>query len=193
MMQLEGERVETAALAGSAPRGRSPEEDTRLGRELTLSKKEQVEHAVVVRSLCDALAPCCSELDVAEAPRLLRIEGIQHLETPLVGALKGDFSVVELAGRLHPTPSVGGAPHSAALAWLEREEDLDRGWYAAPLGWMDATGGGEFCVALRSALLCDREAVLFAGAGIVEGSDPESELLETRLKLRVLLSPLLEI
>ncbi len=104
-----------------------------------------------------------------------------------------ELSAVELAGRLHPAPSVGGSPRDAALAWLEREEDLDRGWYAAPLGWMDASGAGEFCVALRSALVRDREAVLFAGAGIVEGSDPESELLETRLKLRVLLGPLLEI
>jgi len=193
LVRVEGGRVETAALAGSARRGRSPEEDVRFGRELTLSKKEQAEHAVVVRALCDALAPCCSELDVAEAPRLLKVEGIQHLETPLVGALKGEFSAIELVGRLHPAPSVGGAPRDAALAWLEREEDLDRGWYAAPLGWMDASGGGEFCVALRAALIHDREAVLFAGAGIVEGSDPESELRETRLKLRVLLDPLLEV
>lgn len=193
LVRVDSGRVWTAALAGSAPRGRSPEEDARLGRELTMSKKEQSEHAVVVRALCDALAPCCSELDVAEAPRLLRVEGIQHLETPLVGALKGELSAVELAGRLHPAPSVGGAPRSAALEWLEREEELDRGWYAAPIGWMDASGAGEFCVALRSALLRDCEAVLFAGAGIVEGSDPESELRETRLKLRVLLDPLLEI
>jgi len=193
LVRVKGGCVETAALAGSAPRGRSPEEDARFGRELTLSKKEQAEHAIVVRALCDALAPCCSELDVAEAPRLLKVEGIQHLETPLVGALKGEYSAVELAGQLHPAPSVGGAPSRAALAWIEREEDLDRGWYAAPLGWMDASGGGEFCVALRSALVRGREAVLFAGAGIVEGSNPESELRETRLKLRVLLGPLLEI
>ena len=188
---MENGRALTAALAGSAPRGRNPEEDARIGRALCESKKNQSEHAVVVRALRDALAPCCSELEVAQAPRLLRVDGIQHLETPVTGALKGEFSAIELAGRLHPAPSVAGAPQGAALNWLAREEDLDRGWYAAPIGWMDASGAGEFCVALRSALLRNGEASLFAGAGIVPGSDPEDELEETRLKLRAMLDPLL--
>jgi len=105
-------------------------------------------------------------------------------------SLRGEDLLVEL---LHPTPAVGGAPRAAALAWIARREDLDRGWYAGPVGFVDADGGGDFCVALRSALLRGGEAHLFAGAGIVDGSIPDAELQETRLKLRALLAPLLEI
>lgn len=190
---LEGRRVTTAAVAGSGPRGRSPEEDARLGRALVESKKEQAEHAVVVRAIRESLARQCDLVRAPEAPRLLRLEGIQHLETPIEARLREDASLLDLAGDLHPTPAVGGAPRTAALGWLAREEGLDRGWYAGPVGFVDGAGGGELCVALRSGLLRGGEALLFAGAGIVAGSDPESELRETRLKLRALLAPLLEI
>ena len=193
LVRVAGDRVETTALAGSAPRGRDPDEDARIGRALIESKKEQNEHAVVVRALRDALAPCCDELDVPESPRLLQVDGIQHLETPILGLLEATQSSIELAGRLHPTPSVGGAPNTAALEWLKREEGLERGWYAGAVGTLDAAGGGEFSVALRSALLLRDEARLFAGAGIVEGSDPAAEHQETRLKLWALLHPLLDI
>jgi len=193
LVRLDGARVETAAVAGSAPRGRNPEDDARLGRELCESKKEQAEHASVVRALRAALESCCDNLDVPEAPQLLRLGEIQHLKTAIHATLRTGDSILELVGRLHPTPAVGGAPREAALAWIERHEDLERGWYAGPVGFVDADGGGEFCVALRSALLRGGEARLFAGAGIVDGSRPEAELQETRLKLRTLLSPLLEI
>jgi isochorismate synthase len=193
LVRLQDRRVSCAVLAGSAPRGRSPEEDEDLGRRLRESKKEQAEHASVVRAVRATLEEHCSGLDVPEAPHLLRLEGIQHLETPIAATLRADGSVVELAGELHPTPAVAGSPRDAALSWLARNEDLDRGWYAGPVGFVNRNGGGEFCVALRSALLNEGKARLFAGAGIVTGSDPESELRETRLKLRVLLAPLLEI
>jgi len=101
--------------------------------------------------------------------------------------------VLDLVGRLHPTAAVGGAPSETALDWLEHFEALDRGWYAGPVGYVDGRGDGEFRVALRSALLRGRSARLFAGAGIVAGSDPSQELAETRLKLRALLAPLTEI
>jgi isochorismate synthase len=193
LVRLANARVETAAVAGSAPRGRNPADDARLGRELCESKKEQAEHAIVVRALREALAGCCDDLDIPEAPRLLRLGEIQHLETPIAGSLRNGQSILELVERMHPTPAVGGAPREAALAWIARGEDLERGWYAGPVGFVDADGGGEFCVALRSALLRGDEARLFAGAGIVDGSRPEAELLETRLKLRAMLAPLLEI
>ena len=193
LVRLDSTRVETAAVAGSAPRGRNPEDDARLGRELCESKKEQAEHAVVVRALREALADCCEDLDVPEAPRLQRLGEIQHLETPITGTLRNGESILELVERIHPTPAVGGAPRAAALAWIARREDLDRGWYAGPVGFVDADGGGDFCVALRSALLRGGEARLFAGAGIVDGSIPDAELQETRLKLRAMLAPLLEI
>jgi isochorismate synthase len=193
LLRLDGRRVETAALAGSARRGRSPQEDARLGRDLCESKKEQAEHAVVVRALREALSHACDEIVVPEAPRLLRLQGIQHLETLLVGTLRGEASVLELAGRLHPTPAVAGAPQQAALAWLAQQEGLERGWYAGAIGVVNHDGGGEFSVALRSALLRGETAHCFAGAGIVAGSDPDAELRETRLKLRAMLGALVEL
>jgi isochorismate synthase len=193
LVRLADGRVETASVAGSAPRGRSPEEDLRLGCELRESKKEQNEHAVVVRALCEALAPHCDGLDVRESPRLMRLKDIQHLETPIAGTLCDRSSILDLLSSLHPTPAIAGAPREAALEWLRSNENLDRGWYGGPVGFTDAAGGGEFYAALRSALLRDAEARLFAGAGVVEGSQPEQELRETRLKFRAMLEPLLEI
>jgi isochorismate synthase len=193
LVRLAGRAVEAAAVAGSAPRGRSPEEDARLGRALAGSRKEHAEHAVVVRVLCECLASLCEGVRSPETPRLLRLEGIQHLETPVSARLRGDVTLLDLVGRIHPTPAVGGAPRRAALDWLAEHEDLERGWYAGPVGFVDAEGGGEFCVALRSALLHGEEAQLYAGAGIVAGSEPASELRETQLKLRAMLSALVEL
>ena len=193
LIRLAGGRLQSAALAGSAPRGRSPEEDDRLGRELLESKKDQEEHAVVVRALRESLEPCCSELKIPEAPRLMKLEGIHHLETPVEGRLGEARHVLEVAGCLHPTAAVAGAPRASALRWLREHEGLERGWYAGAVGVVDARGDGEFCTALRSALLRGGEAQLFAGAGIVAGSKPEAELRETRLKLRALLDLLLEL
>jgi isochorismate synthase len=193
LVRLVGSRLETASVAGSAPRGRSPEEDLELGRRLRESKKEQAEHAFVVRALCDALAPHCDALEVQESPRLMRLQDIQHLETPIAGQLRERRSILELVGAVHPTPAIAGAPREAALEWLRANENLDRGWYSGPIGFADSEGGGEFFAALRSAVLRGNEARLFAGAGVVDGSDPESELRETRLKLRAMLVPLMEI
>ena len=118
---------------------------------------------------------------------LVKVANIQHLATPIHAQLADPRSAVELAGMLHPTPAVGGEPGPQAVEAIPELEDLDRGWYAGPVGWMDAVEDGEFCVALRSALLRDRTAHLFAGAGIVADSDPEAELAETELKLGALL------
>jgi isochorismate synthase len=193
LVQLRERRVEATALAGSAPRGRTPDEDERLGALLRESKKDQEEHGAVVRAIRDALAPLCASLEVPESPRLLRVEGIQHLETPIAGTLRGAANLLDLAARLHPTPAVGGAPRAAALAWLSEHEALARGWYGGGVGFLDAAGGGELCAALRCGVVCGTDARLYAGAGIVAASDPEAELVETRLKLRALLVPLLEL
>ncbi len=193
LVRLRGRHLETASLAGSAPRGRSPDEDSQLGRELLESKKEQAEHAVVVRALRAALDPHCETLEIPESPHLMRLQDIQHLETPISGTVLEDVSILDLLAAVHPTPAVAGEPREPALAWLAEHEDLDRGWYAGPVGFADSGGGGEFFAALRSSLLTGDEARLFAGAGIVEGSQPERELLETRLKLQTMLSPLFEI
>lgn len=193
LVRLTDGRVETAAVAGSAPRSGDPDADARHGRRLLESKKEQAEHAIVVRALRAALEPCCEELSIPESPQLLRLGEIQHLETAIRGTLRNDQSILELVGRLHPTPAVGGAPRAAANEWIAAREGLDRGWYAGPVGFVDSSGDGEFCVALRSALFRDGEADLFAGAGIVDGSLPEAELRETRLKFHAMLAPLLEV
>jgi isochorismate synthase len=192
LVRVRDREIQTAALAGTAPRGRSPEEDARLGAALRESKKEQEEHAIVVRAIRTALEPLCESLSVPEAPRLLRLDGIQHLETPVHGRLRSARPVLDVAGALHPTPAVAGAPRDVATAWLASHERLARGWYAGGVGWLDAAGGGDLAVALRSARVAGREARLYAGAGIVADSNPEAEAAETRIKLRALLVPLLE-
>jgi len=219
LVRLEGRRLTTAALAGSAPRGRTPDEDRALGEGLCSSAKDRAEHAHVVDALRSGLAPLCDRLEIPAAPRLRPLFGIQHLETRIEGQLREHASrsserapdILDLVRALHPTPAVGGVPGAAALDWLRRFEGLERGWYAAPLGWLDAEGGGDFRVALRSALIRNRpdgrpadgvrerddevgsRAWLYAGAGIVAGSQPAQELAETRMKLRALLAPLTEI
>ena len=195
LVRLEKGLVYADAVAGSAPRGQTLREDRRLARRLLESKKEQEEHSVVVRCVLEALARRCSALSAPESPRLLQTDGIQHLQTPIRGRLRdpSNATVLDLVADLHPTPAVGGAPRDDALAWLRCNEGLDRGWYAGPVGWLDPEGEGEFAVALRSLLLRGSEASLFAGAGIVAGSDPDAELAETRLKLRTALTALLEI
>lgn len=212
LVRLEGRRIETAALAGSAPRGRTPEEDRELAQALLASAKDRAEHAHVVDALREGLEPFCEGLELSSAPRLRALFGIQHLETPIRAQLRADLrpggrdrpaELLDLAAALHPTPAVGGVPRQAARAWLRRFEGLDRGWYAAPIGWLDGQGGGDLRVALRSALIRNglgpsnesaaSRAQLFGGAGIVAGSQPEQELVETRIKLRALLAPLTEI
>jgi isochorismate synthase len=177
--------VRADALAGTAPRGRDAAEDQALARALLESKKEQEEHAVVVRAVREALEPLCEALELDEAPSLRRLHRIQHLHTRAQGTLPHGTRapVLRVAERLHPTPAVSGAPGEAALAWLRRNEGLDRGWYAGGVGWLDLAGEGELAVALRSAWVRENEARLFAGGGIVADSDPEAELRETRLKL----------
>ena len=200
----EGE-VEACALAGSAARGRSPEEDAELSRALRESKKEQAEHEAVARTIRAGLTHWTEELEGPEAPELMRVLGIQHLATPFRGRLaagRRGAGVLDLVASLHPTPAVAGLPRQAALDWIAENEGLARGWYAGPIGWVDAEGGGEFWLALRSALVRNAasgeagaasRARLFAGAGLVDGSVPQAELVETRLKLRALLAPLTEI
>ncbi|TMC21529.1 MAG: isochorismate synthase [Chloroflexi bacterium] len=180
-------QLRTMALAGSAPRGKTQEEDDHLGAELLLSAKNKNEHEIVVATIHDALARFCSRVWIADAPELLRLKNIQHLETPIVGELLAGYSILDAIQSLHPTPAVGGFPCDKALQEIRENEQLDRGWYAGPFGWVDAHGDGEFAVALRSALIDGKTATLFAGCGIVADSDPESEYLESCLKLNVML------
>jgi isochorismate synthase len=183
MVSASEREVNAASLAGSRRRGTTPEEDRALIAELLGSNKERLEHLLVARAIGDGLAPFCDALDVPSEPTLLQTHNIQHLYTPIRGHLRNGYDVLDLAAALHPTPAVGGWPRAAALDAIGRLERMDRGWYAAPIGWMDFKGDGVFAVGLRAGLLEGRELTLYAGNGIVAGSIPEAELAETELKL----------
>jgi isochorismate synthase len=179
-----------AAVAGTAPRGQTEEEDRRRGAMLLASPKDRIEHAIVVEALREALAAVCTTVEAADAPRLLTVRNAHHLHTPLRVGLRDRQTVLALAGRLHPTPAVGGTPSRDALRWIHRHEGWDRGWYAGPVGWIGGTGDGEAAVAIRCGLVHDTEALLFAGCGIVADSDPGQEYAESDLKLRPVASAL---
>ncbi len=190
LIRREGAGAATVALAGSTRRSADPAVDDHLGERLLRSAKDRSEHAIVARRIERALRAHSIWVASEPEPQVVRVANIQHLATPVHAQLSHPRSAVELAGLLHPTPAVGGEPSEAALAAIAELEAMDRGWYAGPVGWMDASEDGEMCVALRSALVRDRRAHLYAGAGIVADSDPASELAETELKLDALL-PLL--
>ncbi len=193
LVRVSGTRVETVALAGTAPRGASQSADRALGEALCDSRKNGDEHAFVVRHLQAALAECCDDVQIAAEPHLLRTRTVQHLCTELHARRRAaaPVSLLGLVDRLHPTPAVGGAPREAALDWLARHERVDRGWFAGPVGFLQSDGDGEFDVALRAALVRGRSATAWAGAGIVARSEPRAEYTETELKLRTVLGPLL--
>ncbi len=177
-----GTRVWTEALAGSV-QGDDPAQAQSLFR----SAKDRIEHAIVAREIHALLAPLYASLRV-DGPHLRRLRHVSHLRTRFQGILKEPQHVLDLLQRLHPTSAVGGAPRIAALAWLADHEHTERGLYAGPFGAFDRDGNGEFVVAIRSGLLSANEAHLFAGAGIVEGSEVESELCETRWKLQSMMA-----
>jgi isochorismate synthase len=178
--------VTTMALAGTAPRGATPGDDAELGEALVHSEKNRIEHAVVVAAIREALAGSCQDVRVADQPCLVRLDNVQHLQTPIAARLAPGKDLLDVVVALHPTPAVGGTPREAALAHIRAGERLDRGWYAGPIGWLSASGDGDFAVALRSGLVCGARATLFAGCGIVAESDPAAEYEESRLKLRAM-------
>jgi salicylate biosynthesis isochorismate synthase/menaquinone-specific isochorismate synthase len=190
LVRRSGAGASTVALAGSTRRSADPSVDDHLGEQLLRSVKDRREHEIVVERIERTLRGQAVWVEAAPEPGLVRVANIQHLATPIRAQLSEPRSAIELAGLLHPTPAVGGEPRDRALAAIAQLEELDRGWYAGPVGWMDAAEDGEFCVAIRSALLRDRIAHLFAGNGIVADSDPTAELAETEVKLEALL-PLL--
>ena len=187
LVRREGLRAGTVALAGSARRSADPAVDDHLGEQLLRSPKDREEQAIVTRRITAALRPRSVWVTAAEEPVIVRIANIQHLATPIRAQLCEPVSVIELAGLLHPTPAVGGEPHAVAAPLIPELEGLDRGWYAGPVGWTDASEDGEFCVALRSALLTGSVARCYAGVGVVRDSDPVAELAETEVKLQALL------
>jgi menaquinone-specific isochorismate synthase len=187
LVRREGQRASTVALAGSIARSADPAVDDHLGERLLRSDKDRQENAIVARRIALALRPHAVWVTAAREPVLVRVANIQHLATPIRAQLASAASALELAGALHPTPAVGGEPRDEAIGLIPALEGIDRGWYAGAVGWTDATGDGEFCVALRCALLRGRLARLYAGGGIVRDSEPAAELAETEVKLGALL------
>ena len=187
LVRRQGQRASTVALAGSIRRSADPAVDDHLGETLLHSTKNRHENAIVAQRIAKALSPYALWVTAASEPVVIRVANIQHLASPIRAQLRSPVGAIELAGALHPTPAVGGEPDGTAQRLIPALEGMDRGWYAGAVGWTDASGDGEFCVALRCALLRGRLASCFAGAGIVADSDPAQELAETETKLQALL------
>lgn len=190
LVRVRGGKLETMGVAGSMPRGATPEQDAAFGSEMLASAKDRSEQDIVVQAMRQILGDTCVQLQMSATPTLMKLASIQHLVTRFGGTLANGNSVLDLVERLHPTPAVGGRPRAEALKWLRENERLDRGWYAGAVGWMDMNLEGEFVVAIRSALLQKNKATLFAGCGIVAASVPEREYAESALKLKPMLAAL---
>jgi menaquinone-specific isochorismate synthase len=182
LISRRGHTVRSEALAGSTPHG----EATRMME----SAKEREEHRLVVNAILKGLEPFCESLRSDEEPSVRELPNLLHMQTAIEGRLSEPTHVLSLVQALHPTPAVGGVPTDDAVAWIVDHETIQRGWYSAPIGWADSSGDGEFVVALRSGLLRDGKAWVYAGAGIMGDSDPQSEYAETELKMQALLGAL---
>ncbi len=177
--------VTSRVLAGTIRRTGDEDHDLRLAASLARSSKDLEEHEYAVRSVAEALEPYCSSMSIPEAPFVLHLPNVMHLATDVAAVMDDDTASLALAAALHPSAAVGGTPTADAVALIAELEGMDRGRYAGPVGWMDASGDGEWAIALRSAALgADRRTVrLFAGCGIVADSDPAAELAESQAKL----------
>jgi menaquinone-specific isochorismate synthase len=190
LIRRQDREISSLVLAGTTPRSNDPEQDAALGSALLASAKETEEHGYVAAGVRDSLAPLCDRLEVAPRPSLLRLANVQHLATAVTGRLApaqhpgAVQSVLALLSALHPTAAVCGTPVEAAMELIRELEGMDRGRYAGPVGWLDTRGNGEWGIALRCAELAGSRARLFAGCGIVAGSDPAAELAEAQTKFR---------
>ena len=192
LLSRRGDIVRSRPLAGTAPRSPDPTTDARLAAGLLASAKDRHEHQIVIDMVHDTLLTWCSYLDAEPEPSVLAMANVQHLATYLEGRLSSPpASAVELVTALHPTPAICGTPTDLALEVIRELEDLERGAYAGPVGWVDAAGNGDWAVGIRSAELVGSRARVVAGVGVVADSDAEAELAETRNKLQAMLSALL--
>lgn len=175
--------VTSRVLAGTIRRTADEARDAALAGALARSSKDLEEHEYAVRSVADALEPHCSSMNVPEAPYVLHLPNVMHLATDVTGVVRDGVTSLELAAALHPSAAVGGTPRETALAVIEEIEGMDRGRYAAPVGWLDASGDGEWGLALRSGRIDGSTVHLYAGCGVVGSSDPAAELAESQAKL----------
>lgn len=190
LVKVKNSYAYSSCVAGSVKRGNTAEEDEKLGQQLLNDAKNRSEHQYVVDMIGHTFKENCSNYDIPSEPKLLKIRDIQHLYTPVEGQLKNDATILQLVKTLHPTPALGGVPRMRAMEVIRTYEPMNRGLYAAPIGWLDAKGNGEFAVAIRSALLHRDKAFLYAGGGIVADSEPQSEYEETLVKFRPMIRAL---
>lgn len=185
LVRRRGEQVTSRVLAGTVARSDNDRESGQLADGMVASSKAREEHAYAVMSVAQALGTHCTDLDVPAEPSVLRLANVQHLATDVRAMLVDETSVVAIAAALHPTAAVCGTPTERAMQYILGTEQLHRGRYAGPVGWFDANGDGEFGIALRCGQVTsdNRSIDLYAGCGIVAGSDPESEFAESESKL----------
>ncbi|MEX0904760.1 MAG: isochorismate synthase [Balneolaceae bacterium] len=192
LVSLRKEVVLTEGLAGSISRGHSASEDAALAHTLMKSRKDRSEHQFVVQAISESLKLFSDSIEHPDQPSVKKLQNVQHLFTPISASPKDGVQIHELIQELHPTPAVGGFPKQKAVPYIQELEQIERGWYSAPVGWFNLSGCGEFAVAIRSALLHKNRAELYAGCGIVSDSDPENEWKETLLKFRPIMEALIQ-
>ncbi len=190
LISRNGLQIRCDAIGGTTRRGSETVSDQNLGDDLLEDSKCRNEHSLVVENIKQVLAPLCTTLENPESPSLIRLPNLQHLWTGFKGALKTDTHLLSLGQALHPTAAVNGSPKADAVQWLSENAPSRRGWYSGAAGWLDSEGNGELAVLLRCALLQGNSADLFAGAGITDASEPNSELQETELKFSTMLQAL---
>ncbi|WP_342059435.1 isochorismate synthase [Aeromonas sp. OTU364] len=191
LLRVSGGEVFTHPLAGSARRASEPAQDEAVARELLASRKDQHEHKLVIDEIRRVLTPHCRELAIPSHPSLMSTDTLWHLGTPIAGRLHGsDASVLSLACQLHPTPALCGYPTDLAREFIREQEPFRRALFSGIVGWCDSQGNGEWAVVIRCGVLDGHQVELFAGAGIVAGSDPAMEWAETGTKLGTMLKAL---
>ena len=190
LIEISNGRAYSACVAGSIHRGKSAVEDRELGKELLTDNKNRAEHNYVVKMISEVFHDYCTDVSMPSEPKLMKIRDIQHLFTPIEGNIEQHTDIFSLVAALHPTPALGGVPTDRSMEIIREQEQMDRGYYAAPIGWTDTEGNGEFAVAIRSALLDGDQAYLYAGGGIVADSKAEKEYEETWVKFRPVLRAL---
>ncbi len=184
LLSLQSQYVKTEALAGSIPRGKTATQDAIFEKRLLDSTKDMEEHAYVIDAIREKLNNLTDSLEYPPRPFIKKYANVQHLCTPVTASLSGSMNAIDIVEQLHPTPAVGGYPELDALSHIQELEQIERGWYAGPIGWYNTNNRAEFAVAIRSGLIRRNHVRFFAGCGIVENSDPDAEWEETRIKFQ---------
>jgi len=190
LLRQQGTALEVDAIAGTAGRAEDAARDAALAKALAASDKNLREHRFVIDAIREALGPCCNEIEVPTRPDVMQLSNAQHLWSPMRARIPPDLDVLDLAELLHPTPATNGQPRRETQEWLRQREPFARGWYTGAAGIVEPDLSGELWVLLRCARVCGNRAELYAGAGIVAGSDPGSEWDETEAKLGAMLTAL---